>query len=282
MSHSHERGVWRVADRLANEYGLAVFPLATGAKIPAISKDDGGNGCLDATTHPEQLALWNDRYPRANVGIATGGISRLYVIDFDRPDALAEFTARYGVRPRTVTVNTPKPGRHEYYRTPQGATLPNTASRLLKGVDTRGHNGYVVAPPSRLSDGRCYTFADGCAPWDVEIAPLPDAILAELTRSTCVPPASAERRNTVPRDASDITARVAAYIRRLPSLRDGEGRHATGYRLSAFVQHDCGGSTVDAAVALNEWNRRNSEPLSETDLESLITDAKKYGGRRVA
>lgn len=272
-------GVWPDALTLSQEYGLPVFPLAAGAKVPAIATRNGGHGCLDATTHAEQVAAWADRFPRANFGIATGGRLRLYVLDFDRLDALAAFTERYGERPRTVTATTPKPGRHEYYVAPPSVPLGNTASKLLSGIDTRGTNGYVVAPPSRLADGRGYTWADGCSPADVAIAPLPETI-ARALMPALVPAVTALPTRTVNHDrVASLASRVAGYIRALPSLRDGEGRNQTAYRLAAKVYHDWNGSRADAETACDVWNARNFEPLSATKLAEIIDSAARHGGR---
>ena len=42
------------------------------------------HGINDATTDPDRVGLWWSEWPRANVAIATGHISRLLVLDVDR------------------------------------------------------------------------------------------------------------------------------------------------------------------------------------------------------
>ena len=54
------------------DHGWAVFPFSPGQKIPALSKKKGGRGCLDATTNPEVIDRMWQRFPLANIGIATG------------------------------------------------------------------------------------------------------------------------------------------------------------------------------------------------------------------
>ena len=59
--------------------GLAVFPLRARDKRPATD-----NGCKAATTDMQQIESWWNRWPDANIGIATGSISGgLVVIDLD-------------------------------------------------------------------------------------------------------------------------------------------------------------------------------------------------------
>lgn len=66
-----------------DRHPLPVFPLSEGNKTPLIGKKRGGNGCLDATTDPEQVKRWWTTYPNANIGIATGEKSGVIVIDVD-------------------------------------------------------------------------------------------------------------------------------------------------------------------------------------------------------
>lgn len=277
------KGVWPTALHLAQEHGLAVFPLRPGHKIPFA----GSHGCLDASTHPEQIGERADRFPRANYGIACGGWRRLLVIDFDRLAALAAFTERYGMRPPTPTVATPKPGRHEYFTLPAGATLGNTASKLFAGVDTRVHHGYVVGPGSTLADGRGYTTLPGLGFNDVDIAPLPESILAALmprpitkttTSSPAPSPAPSGDVTSSPTVTGDNTKRITDYLRALPSLADGQGRNAAAYRLAAYLIHTCGESPADAMKGVLIWNRRNIDKLSEEKLQVIVKNAAQFGG----
>ncbi|EQD41166.1 protein containing DNA primase/polymerase, bifunctional, partial [mine drainage metagenome] len=71
---------------LARHYvsrGWPVFPLAAGGKVPAIPRERGGHGCLDATLDMNRVEHWWSEYPDANVGISTGRRSGLLVIDVD-------------------------------------------------------------------------------------------------------------------------------------------------------------------------------------------------------
>lgn len=271
-------GVWSSAMWLAQEHGLAVFPLRTFQKTPL----SGSRGCLDASTHPEQIGEWADRYPKANYGILCGGWTRLLVIDFDRLDALVELTEQYGIRPPTPTVATPKPGRHEYYALPAGVSLGNSASRLLDGVDTRCHHGYTVGPCSTLADGRAYATLPDFSFADIDIAPLPESILAALSAPTATIPRTQTTTSPARQHDGDITRRVAAYLRRMPSLANGQGRNDAAWRLAAFVIHDCSGTLDDARVAVDVWNARNREPLAAARLAVIVENAQRHGARRDA
>ena len=52
--------------------GWPVFLLRPGDKAPLIPKRDGGNGVHDATTDLDQVRMWWERHPNANIGLACG------------------------------------------------------------------------------------------------------------------------------------------------------------------------------------------------------------------
>lgn len=53
---------------------LAVFPCRPRDKRPATE-----HGCLDATVDLSQIAAWWRAEPEANIGMATGDISKVFV-----------------------------------------------------------------------------------------------------------------------------------------------------------------------------------------------------------
>jgi hypothetical protein len=121
------------------------------------------HGLKDATTDPDQIRAWWSRTPDANIGIPTGAVSGLVVIDVDNGQegdlSLAKLEADHGPMPTTLVVVTPgdredgkAPGRHIYVRHP-GGKVKNSAGKLGPGLDVRGDGGYVVAPPSRRRGG---------------------------------------------------------------------------------------------------------------------------------
>ena len=157
--------------------GLAVLPL----KSPGMprQKNPGkepltAHGVLDATTDRKTISEWWDRYPDANIGIATGSRSGgLVVIDLDIDEArdlngyevLKEWQQEHGKLPETWQSITGRGGYHIFYK---DAARNSNKAGLYEGVDIRGENGYVVAPPSVHENGRRYEWEQG--PGDLEIA----------------------------------------------------------------------------------------------------------------
>jgi len=67
-----------------------------------------------------------------------------------------------------------------YFHAPQGVEISNSNRRLPDGIDVRAGEAYAIAPPSRHESGQIYVWQPGRAPWDVELRPLPDALLSLL------------------------------------------------------------------------------------------------------
>jgi putative DNA primase/helicase len=106
------------------------------------------HGVHDATTNESTIRRWWTDEPNANIGIATGAVSGIIVLDVDGEDgeaSLAALEREHGPLPETPTVLTGK-GRHLYFAHP-GVPVPNRV-RVALGLDVRGDGGYVVAPPS--------------------------------------------------------------------------------------------------------------------------------------
>ncbi len=97
-----------------------------------------------------EIRSWYGANPTANVGIVTGAVSDLAVVDLDGPVGL-ESGKQLGIT-SPVSVLTGN-GMQFYYRTM--IALRNTV-RSAPGVDVRGEGGYVVAPPSIHPNGKVY------------------------------------------------------------------------------------------------------------------------------
>lgn len=183
----------RAALWYATERGWRVFPLHSVSKAGRCScgkADCGGpgkhprtaNGCLDASTDPDQVRAWWTRWPSANVGIATG--QGVVVVDIDPrhggDDTLVDLRSRLGPLPDTVEVITGSRGRHIYLAC-ANVTVRNSAGVLGPGVDVRGEGGYVVAPPSTHAQG-AYAWEASSRPEEVPLGLLPEAWLAAMLR----------------------------------------------------------------------------------------------------
>jgi hypothetical protein len=150
--------------------GWPVFPCVPGLKVPV----KNSHGVDDATTDTEQIIRWWTARPDCNVAIATGTASGIYVLDFDVNSPLKK------ALPPTFVVRTPSGGTHHYFKNIPG--LPNSASKITAGLDTRGEGGYVLAPPSFITRPE-----DESGPYLIEeeneYADLPDFIIAIMKKA---------------------------------------------------------------------------------------------------
>ncbi len=122
----------------------------------------------------EEVRRWWRRWPEANVGIVTGAVSGLVVLDVDPrhggEDSLAVLEGIHGPVPHTVESLTGGGGQHFYFRHP-GAVVSSRS--IAAGLDVKGDGGLVVCPPSAHASGRPYVWEAGCAPGEVPLADLP-------------------------------------------------------------------------------------------------------------
>lgn len=137
--------------------GLAVFPVVYKSKIPLTE-----NGCKDATTDAAIVKAWWQKYPNANIGIATGMKSGgLFVIDLDIDEnkgingyeSLRDWEKEHEELPDSWQAITGRGGYHLFYKSTKN--ISNRAG-ILEGVDIRGEGGYIVAPPSVHQNGNKY------------------------------------------------------------------------------------------------------------------------------
>lgn len=135
--------------------GWPVFPLTPGGKTPLTR-----HGFKDATTNLDQVNTWWATTPQANIGVPTGG--RFDVIDIDNPHGFTSLTT-YRLELEQAGHPLPQPlgiahtgngGKH-WLIPPTGK---GNATHLRPGIDYRGIGGYIVVPPSTLTNGQRYTW----------------------------------------------------------------------------------------------------------------------------
>lgn len=213
--------------------GWPVFPLSAGSKLPAIPKERGGSGVLDATVDVDLVESWWHRMPTANIGLATGTASGLLVLDVDPrhggDESLRALQLAHGLLPATLTARTPSGGSHIVFEHVPG--LRNSAGKVGAGLDTRGDGGYVVAAPSVTSAGS-YAWTN----WGEPVALLP----AWLGRLLAPPPAPVAAPLVLPAGQGTRYAEAAleAEAERVRSAGEGVRNHtlnAAAYSLGQLV-----------------------------------------------
>jgi hypothetical protein len=146
--------------------GYSVLPLVRGGKKPHRMLPLEPGGVHNASRSPVQAeARWSVD-PAANVGVATGKVSNLVVVDLDVKgerngvQSLMRFLHGNQLQlPGWIpgggggggipVVHTPSGGMHLWMRWWDGWDVPERPG-ILPGVDIKGNGGLVVAPPSML------------------------------------------------------------------------------------------------------------------------------------
>lgn len=210
------------------------------------------HGLEDGTTDGDQIRTWWGRWPKANVGIVTGAVSGLIVLDIDADkggfQSLDDMQAENEQLDDTITVNTGGGGRHLYFAHP-GTPIGNRG-RMRPGIDFRGDGGYVVAPPSGHQSGRQYE-------WAIELdepAPLPAWLETELREREAIPKALPEFV------ADDWDGRTPDTV--LAVIEAG-GRLARLFKRDKRLKRDGGdASKVDYELACGLYKAGVSDPLT--------------------
>jgi hypothetical protein len=155
------------------KHGFAVFPLHTPDFNCAEPRCSCGfnncmsigkhprtrNGLKDATKSIQQVKKYWKMWPKANIGMATGKVSGVVVLDVDNIDSLIAFEKEHGELPDGPGVVTGSGGLHIYFKA-SDERIPNSASKLGPGLDVRGDGGYVVLPPSLHVSGNRYEWVE--------------------------------------------------------------------------------------------------------------------------
>ena len=137
-------------------------------------------GTKEASTDPDQIKTWFADESR-NIGICAGEISKLVVLDIDPAHGGTESLADLRTPPPTLECLTGGNGRHLYFTHP-GGDVRNSAGTVGKGLDVRGHHGYVVAPPSNHISGGTYRWK--LDPRSVDVAACPSWVLGSGKKRT--------------------------------------------------------------------------------------------------
>ena len=180
--------------------GWSVFPLRLGEKISHKSAAHSDGRKWGQTTDVNEIRRDFKQWPNANVGIVTGAVSGIFVVETDTADGHAEGTdgaaeltkleAEHGALPATREAESPSGSIHRYYNHP-GFKIKTSASEIGPGIDVRGDGGMVVAPPSVKPGKGAYKWRN-----DLAIADAPQWLLDKIVAGKEKPEAAPELTTT--------------------------------------------------------------------------------------
>jgi hypothetical protein len=153
--------------------GWSVVPVRRGEKNPAVAwAPYQQRRATDA-----ELRSWFST-GEMGIGIITGAISNIFVVDFDGEEGAAthaRLAPQLGLAPASLTGGG---GMHLLFRHP-GRRVP-TRTALAPGMDIRGDGGFIVAPPSLHASGRPYAWDVDAHPDDIPIVDAPSDFVAAI------------------------------------------------------------------------------------------------------
>jgi hypothetical protein len=250
--------------------GWAVFPLGVRSKLPLIARECGGRGCLDASRDEGTIRRWWHDCAGANIGIATGSISNLWVLDLDPRHggdvSFADLGREHGGVGETVLSRTGGGGWHIYFG---GAPrIRNSVGKIAPGIDVRSDGGYVIGPPSVHPNGDCYRWHPGHGPEEVAVGHAPLWLL--LAAQQAGGSGSAGGGVASPERHRDLFAAGAAQ-----GSRNAAVAQLTGYLLRRGVD------PLMVLDVLRLWNvTRCRPPLDDDELTGVVASICKREARK--
>jgi len=135
------------------DLGWSVIPIQPDKKAPCIKWKSFQN----ERATKEQVRTWWKRYPEARIGVVTGKISDLVVVDFDSQEARPSLENAVGKLPVSIMQKTGR-GFHAFFKYPVEKNGFKTCSNYngLKGVDLKADGGYIIVAPSPYDSEKYY------------------------------------------------------------------------------------------------------------------------------
>ena len=243
--------------------GWAVLPDEPNGKRPILA-----NWPEAATSDLEVVQQWVEKYPTANIGIATGAKSGFFVLDVDGERgraSVSDLVTQHGPFPKTATQRTGSGGAHYLFKIPDFA-VANSASKIAPGIDIRGENGQIVVAPSVTPSGK-YSWI--VPPWECEPAEAPEWLLA-LLRPKSPERENSQARGSFPPASPAVLADAREALAEHGPAIEGEGGDEHTFIAAATLVNDFALTDEEAWPLFLEWNETCQPPWAEDDLSTKL------------
>ena len=157
--------------------GFSIFPCKPADKKPHIKWES----FQKRRATPEQIKNWWAKWPFAMIGIVTGNISGIDVMDTDTQEADDELQAYLPDSSICPTQRTPGGGKHYLFVHAEG--IRNSNDRSPFKFHVRGEGGYFVVAPSVNGVGGRYEWLDGLSIQEITLACMPARLYKDLINS---------------------------------------------------------------------------------------------------
>ena len=213
----------------------------------------------------EDVFDWYNVFCDVNIGIVTGNISKLAVIDVDDLNLLPELKEYLPEIEETTRVRTRR-GYH-YYFSLNGEQVKSTNRLFGRRLELKSDGNYVVAPPSTIKAHR-YVYEIPLS----EIVPIPKILIKENNPAFPI------------KDKSHSAFKIPKYhgqkvdcIRQVLSrdLEEGERNNSLFVLYNLLLQNK-NTDEYSKKLVINK-NKSLLKPLTELDLKKVYRKAYKYG-----
>jgi hypothetical protein len=272
-------------------HGWAIFPVPPGTKRSYKSARYSSGRAWGMSRDPAEIEHDFWRWPKAGVGIPTGKVNGIFVVEADTVEghgvdglaALKMLEARHGALPETLMAESPSGSIHRYFNWP-GNKIENSAGKLTRGVDVKGDGGMVVAPPTRTEKG-VYRWLN-----HVPIADAPQWLLRRtLHKGWLYAPNEHTTRIVRPNDRKPVTDKqLCDLMAAIPNddatdweewNRIGMALHAatdgSDFGLELFDEWSQKQHKYDDANTMEKWEKFKASPPRDIGVGTLFYEAER-------
>jgi len=222
--------------------GFSVIPLKPRSKTPLLDWKEFQR----RRASEQEVSEWLKKWPDMNVGVVTGEISNVTVLDLDGLRGLEWLQKQKDAVQSSLTTLSGSGGKHLWFK--NDGSLRNSASKLADGVDIRGEGGYVAVPPSIHPNGCRYRWAT--TPRFSALSAVPTIILAGL-----------QNVGTTPEVTKTVTFKPDNWIAEsLEEMKNGHIHNTLISVLGKFRSHNF--SIEDTEKLLRPYAFENGKPYS--------------------
>ncbi|EMI19560.1 Bifunctional DNA primase/polymerase [Rhodopirellula maiorica SM1] len=238
----------------ALEMGYSVIPVLYKSKRAAVS----WKRFQKERPSLELVKKWFGDKP-LNIGIVTGAISGITVVDVDNPNAMDEYQFR--CNPSGLSVKTSR-GFHFYH------SYSPSGNKAKGGLDLRNDGGYVLGVGSVHENGHEYVYDEtgSMTPFDRNWFEGTNRQLKAIMSSGL--------------NYDIAVASCVNYVRKIDPAISGSGGHNTCFRAACKIAEFVGSflSVDEAMPILRDYNERSQPPFSEQELRHKLESAYRAKG----
>jgi len=210
----------------------------------------------------KDILNWHIQFDTLNVGIVTGRISRLAVIDVDDLSLLPELEERIPEINETTRVKTNR-GYH-YYFSLNGENIRSTSRLFGKNLELKSNGNYIIAPPSVIKNHR-YSYEVPLS----KILPIPEKLVKKsddkITNKYII--------FKIPRYHGHNMDCIRQILKR--DLKEGERDNGLFILYNLLIQNK--NSREYARKIVEKKNRNLANPLTDLELKKIYRKAYHYG-----